>query len=201
MTDAHAWLMGALWIGWAAYWSATASNVKPAVRREGLVSRALHIVPLAAAVLLLLPRGAVLPSLGARFVPRGEIGYWAGAAITFAGLLFAVQARRWLGRNWSGTVTVKQDHELVTGGPYAVVRHPIYTGLLAAFLGSAIALGEWRGLVSVVLVWVAFARKIRLEERWMQERFGDAYARYRERVPALVPRLGPRAASDRDSGS
>ena len=100
-----------------------------------------------------------------------------------------MQARRWLGRNWSGTVTVKHDHELVTGGPYGIVRHPIYTGLLGGFIGSAIALGEWRGLVAVVLVLIAFMRKIRLEERWMQERFGDAYRRYRQRVPALVPGL------------
>ena len=189
MTDPHGWLLGAMWLVWAAYWWASASNVKPALRREGFVSRALHIVPLGAAVALLMPPGAALPILATRFVPSSEPGFWIGAAITAGGLLFAVQARRWLGRNWSGTVTVKHDHELVTGGPYGIVRHPIYTGLLAGFIGSAIALGEWRGLVAAALVLLAFARKIRLEERWMQERFGDAYRRYRQRVPALVPGL------------
>jgi len=190
MTDPHAWLLGAMWLGWAVWWWVSASNVKPAVRREDFVSRALHIVPVGAAVVLILPRGIALPVLGARFLPRGEIGFWIGVAVTFGGLLFAVLARRWLGRNWSGTVTLKHDHELVTGGPYRIVRHPIYTGLLAAFLGSAIALGEWRGLVAVALVLLAFVRKIRLEERWMQERFGDAYLRYRQHVPALIPALG-----------
>jgi len=189
MTDPHSWLLGAMWLGWAVWWWVSASNVKPAVRREDFVSRALHIVPLGAAVALILPRGSALPVLGARFLPRGEIGSWIGVAVPFGGLLFAVLARRWLGRNWSGTVTLKHDHELVTGCPYRIVRHPIYTGLLAAFLGSAIALGEWRGLVAVALVLLAFVRKIRLEERWMQERFGDAYRRYRQRVPALVPGL------------
>ena len=191
MNDPHAWLLAALWLAWAAYWALSAADVKPAARRESLGSRALHIVPLAAAVLLILPRGAALPMLGARFVPRGEAGYWIGAACTLAGLLFAMQARRRLGRNWSGTVTVKEGHELVTSGPYRFVRHPIYTGLLGAFLGSAIALGEWRGLVATALVLLSFLRKIRLEERWMHERFGDAWARYRARVPALVPGLRP----------
>ena len=199
MTDPHGWLLGAMWIAWAAYWSVTAADVKPSARRESLVSRALHIVPLGAAVLLLLPGSVAWPVLAARFVPRGAVAYWAGAAVTLCGLLFAVQARRWLGRNWSGTVTVKHDHELVTGGPYGIVRHPIYTGLLAAFIGSALALGEWRGLVSVALVLVAFVRKIRLEERWMQERFGDAYRRYRQHVPALVPRIARPRARDGDA--
>ncbi|HUP07132.1 MAG TPA: isoprenylcysteine carboxylmethyltransferase family protein [Caldimonas sp.] len=197
MTDPHGWLLGAMWIAWAAYWWATASNVKPAVRREGLVSRALHIVPLGAAVLLLLPGSVAGPVLAGRFVPRGEMAYWAGAAVTLCGLLFAMQARHRLGRNWSGTVTVKQDHELVTDGPYGIVRHPIYSGLLAAFIGSALALGEWRGILSVALVLIAFARKIRLEERWMQERFGDAYVRYRQHVPALLPRFPPPGPRDR----
>jgi len=84
-------------------------------------------------------------------------------------------------------VTIKQDHELVTSGPYAFVRHPIYTGLLLAIGGSAIALGEWRGVVALVLAAAALWMKLRVEERWMREQFGAAYTAYAARVAALVP--------------
>jgi len=82
---------------------------------------------------------------------------------------------------------VKRGHELVTSGPYAIVRHPIYTGLVLAFVGSAITLGEMRGVLAVVIVVASLWRKLRLEERWMAEQFGDDYERYRDRVRALVP--------------
>ena len=94
-----------------------------------------------------------------------------------------------IGRNWSGTVTFKEGHELVTTGPYALVRHPIYTGLLLAFIGSAVGRGEWRGVLAVFIAFLALWRKLRLEERWMREQFGDAYDAYARRVAALVPYL------------
>jgi len=125
--------------------------------------------------------------LGERFLPDAPATYWSGFAIVVLGLAFTVWARIVLGRNWSGIVTVKQDHELVTTGPYRWVRHPIYTGLLFAFAGSAIARGEWRGVLAVVIVLAGFWRKLKLEERWMIETFGDAYLRYREKVRALIP--------------
>src|SRR6185312_1899697 len=78
-------------------------------------------------------------------VARGIAVYWIGIALLIAGLGFSIWARRRLGRNWSGTVTVKHDHELVRTGPYRWVRHPIYTGILLGFVGSTVALDEWRG--------------------------------------------------------
>ena len=104
-----------------------------------------------------------------------------------AGLGFAVWARRCLGRNWSGIVTVKQGHELIRSGPYALVRHPIYTGLLLAILGTASAIGEWRGLIAFVLITAGFVLKLRIEEDFISETFGEQYARYRAEVPALIP--------------
>ena len=74
-------------------------------------------------------------------------------------------------------------------GPYRLVRHPIYTGLLLAFLGTAIAIGQWRGVLALLIVFVALWRKLRLEERWLGEIFGEAYARYRAEVAALIPFL------------
>ncbi len=102
-------------------------------------------------------------------------------------MLFTVWARLHLGRNWSGTVTIKDGHELITSGPYALVRHPIYTGLLLAMLGSALALGDWRGVAAFALAAGALWRKLRVEESWMQQQFGDAYQAYSQRVAALIP--------------
>ena len=163
------------------------ANVKASARREPLGSRLLHVVPLAVAALLLWFQNVPLPWLDARFIPWATWEFWVGAALAAAGLLFTVWARRHLGRNWSGIVTVKQDHELVVSGPYAYARHPIYTGLLLAFVGSALALGEWRGVLAVLIVFLALWRKLRLEERWMLDQFGEQYRAYRGKVAALVP--------------
>jgi protein-S-isoprenylcysteine O-methyltransferase Ste14 len=133
-----------------------------------------------------IPGGGVLFE---RFLPWSYATYWSGTALLALGLAFSVWARVYLGRNWSGTVTVKLDHELIRGGPYARVRHPIYTGLLLAFIGTAIVRAEWRGVLAVLIVFVALWRKLRLEERWMIETFGDQYRRYRERTAALIPFL------------
>ena len=176
-----------MWLSWAAYWWAASRNVKVAVRRESLRSRLAHIVPLTVAMLLLWGPRAPTAFLTQRFLPLTEWPFWLGVLLTAGGMLFSVWARLHLGRNWSGTVTIKQGHELITSGPYAVVRHPIYTGLLLAFLGSAVALGEWRGVIAFALAAGALWLKLRLEERWMRQQFGDAYSAYAARVAALVP--------------
>ena len=182
-------LIPGLWILWAAYWWAASRNVKTVARAESLASRAQHVAPLALAmVLLALPRFPV-PVLGERFLPWPEACYWSGAALTLLGLLFTVWARVHLGGNWSGIITVKESHELVTSGPYGIVRHPIYTGLLLAFLGSGLARPEWRSVAAVLIACGALWRKLRIEERFMREQFGPAYEAYSARVRALVPYL------------
>ena len=188
MALVHRLLLPSMWVVWVGYWWLRSRNVKTASRHETLVSRLLHIVPLTLAGLLLwAPRVPLVPWLDARFVPEAEAAFWGGAGLALAGFLFTVWAREHLGRNWSGTVTVKQDHELIVAGPYAWVRHPIYTGLLLAFAGTALARGEWRGVLAVVIASLALWRKLRLEERWMEEQFGEQYRRYKQRVAALVP--------------
>jgi len=177
----------ALWLCWIAYWTAASLAVKPSARRETMLSRLLHLGPLALAVLLLWAPPPPLEALRARFLPSSRAIEWSGAGLVALGLAFTVWARLHLGTNWSGIVTVKRGHELVTSGPYAIVRHPIYTGLVVAFVGSATALGEARGVLAVALVVASLWRKLRLEERWMAEQFGDDYERYRGRVRALVP--------------
>jgi protein-S-isoprenylcysteine O-methyltransferase Ste14 len=176
-----------MWISYFTYWWAMSRNVKATERSESAPSRLVRMVSiLGAFALLWLPR-VPLPWLSQRFLPVGVWCFWIGAAVTAGGLLFSVWARRHLGANWSQAVTVKQDHKLISSGPYALVRHPIYTGLLLGFVGSAVALGEWRGLLAVALVCAVLWHKLRLEEKWMRAQFGEPYATYSRHVAALVP--------------
>lgn len=177
----------AMWISWVIYWLWASRYAKPSERREPIGSLMQHAIPLWLAVWLLWGRGVRVTWLNDRLFPWAPWGFWIAALITALGLLFAVWARIHLGRNWSSVVTIKEGHELIDTGPYALVRHPIYTGLLVAFVGSAVALGEWRGVLAVLVAWAAFWRKLRVEERWMTERFGEQYLAYCKRVPALVP--------------
>jgi protein-S-isoprenylcysteine O-methyltransferase Ste14 len=180
----------ALWAAWALYWWAATFDVKPTARRESMASRLSHIVPLALAVALLASR-AVPPIAGfaLRWLPPAAWPAWLGALLTGAGLAFTVWARRVLGRNWSAVVTLKSDHQLITSGPYRYARHPIYTGLLLAVLGSAMARGDVRALIALALATAAFWRKLRIEEAWLRERFGRDYDDYAQRVAALIPGL------------
>ncbi len=124
--------------------------------------------------------------LDERFVPLNLLQFWTGLAITACGLLFSIWARHYLGANWSQAVTVKEDHKLVTGGPYALVRHPIYAGLLLALLGTAVVLGQWRELVAVFIAFAVLLRKLKLEERWMLTEFGEEYRSYSSRTTSLI---------------
>ena len=181
------YLFPGMWISWLLYWLWASRNAKPTARREPIGSRLLHLVPLTLAVGLLWGERGPIALLNQRLYAWAPWSFWLGALITAAGMLFTGWARVHIGRNWSGVVTIKEGHELIDTGPYALVRHPIYTGLLVAIFGSAVACGEWRGVLAVVISYAALWRKLRLEERWMTERFGERYAAYSRRVPALVP--------------
>jgi protein-S-isoprenylcysteine O-methyltransferase Ste14 len=179
-----------LWAMWGVYWMIASAFAKPVRRRESVASRASHVAPLVLGAALLASWRLAGPVLDARFLPRGLAWFWLGTALVVAGLLFAVAGRNHLGGNWSGTVTLKQGHTLTRSGPYRFVRHPIYTGILLAVLGTAVAEGEWRGLVAFAAVLAAFLRKVRIEEQFMLDAFGEEYRRYRREVPALLPWVG-----------
>jgi protein-S-isoprenylcysteine O-methyltransferase Ste14 len=111
----------------------------------------------------------------------------AGLAVTVLGAVFAIWARVTLGRNWSSVPQVKAQHELVVNGPYRIVRHPIYTGLILAVAGTGLALDKGIWLFIVVLIFASYWLKIRVEERLMMETFPEEYPEYRRRVKALIP--------------
>jgi protein-S-isoprenylcysteine O-methyltransferase Ste14 len=129
------------------------------------------------------PHAALLDS---RFLPDSSISAFAGVALTVAGGAVAIVARAFLGRNWSGRPTLKEGHELVRNGPYAFVRHPIYTGLLVSAIGSAIALGHVRNLLALPLVLLGFWLKLRAEEDLLLQAFGNEYLAYRRSVKSTI---------------
>jgi len=180
-------LVAVLWLAWLAYWIVAARSTKPARRSETIASRASYLAPLLAGGMLLGWQHCRWGFLSARFVPNTPLAYWLGTLLLAAGLIFASWGRRHLADNWSSSVALMQDHELIRSGPYAIVRHPIYTGLLVAILGTAIVEGEWRALVAVALFAAAFVRKLAIEERFLAEIFPEQYARYRTEVPTLIP--------------
>lgn len=176
-----------LWIAFLVYWQIKAIGTKTTQRLEPAASRILRVLVFLTVIVLLSPTRIPLPWLYLPLWPAGLWPFWLGAVVLLAGLLFAVWAREHLGTNWSRSVTIKQGHELITSGPYAVVRHPIYTGMLTGFLGTAIALSQVRGLVVVVLIFVILWLKLRMEEQWMRSEFGETYDAYTHRTAALVP--------------
>jgi len=152
MSLIYSYLFPVMWLAYLGYWWVMATKVKATERRESAASRLIRLVAIVCAVALLWVPRIPFPLFGGRFLPLAASCFWIGAGVTATGLLFSVWARRHLGSNWSQAVTIKEGHELITSGPYAIVRHPIYAGLLLAFSGNAIACGEWRGLVAVALV-------------------------------------------------
>jgi protein-S-isoprenylcysteine O-methyltransferase Ste14 len=179
------------WIALLAYWMWSARRVKATERIEpGAVRLVAYWLPLAAALALLGPGEWFGESwLHERLFPRALPFQCVALAICVAGAALAIGSRRILGSNWSSVVAVKKDHALVEAGPYRYVRHPIYSGLLLLFAGNAMLVGDWRGVLAVALVFASFWRKLRVEEAWLGERFGESYEDYRARTRALVPGL------------
>lgn len=177
------------WLAVVGYWLWAARSAKPGEQQEPLVKRLLaYWLPLLIAALLLGPGDWFGHSLlREQFVPHTTLVYSIGLALAILGAALAICSRAMLGRNWSATVQLKHGHELITSGPYRFVRHPIYTGLLSLFLGNAVMVGDWRGLLAVAVVFLSFWRKFRLEEVWLAEYFGEPYRLYQVRTKALIP--------------
>ncbi|GGD56740.1 methyltransferase family protein [Pseudoxanthomonas indica] len=183
------WLHHLAWLTFAGYWLWQWRSVKQAARTEPAWHRLLaYWLPLLFAASLLGPGDWYIGCpLHERILPKSLLLRGVGVALTFAGVALAIQARRMLGRNWSSEVQIKQDHELIQRGPYRFVRHPIYTGLLLAFFGTALKMGDWRGWLALAVVFASFWYKSRQEERFLLARFGTPYADYMKKTKALVP--------------
>ena len=185
-TSPSSWI-GVVWSVWALSWVAAAIWSRQTAARASFAQEAPYRIMTVIGVVLL------FGVFDFRAMPSSwdvsESMMWILLALVVAGFLFAWWARIHLGTLWSGTITRKQDHRIVDTGPYAFVRHPIYTGLLLAGFATAIARGRWEALVGASLFALGCWIKARQEERFLSEELGPEYAAYRKRVHMLVPYL------------
>jgi protein-S-isoprenylcysteine O-methyltransferase Ste14 len=177
-----------LWMVFGLYWVVSAFKLKKTKRRESWTQRLGYMLPLLAAFYFLSRPEVRFGWLGARFVPNSPVVEWLGVLLTAGGVGVAIWARWHLGTNWSGVVTLKEGHELIRSGPYRSIRHPIYTGILLALLGTAVALGEVRGLLAVAIVWISFYTKARREESFLAQEFGPGFAEHQRETGMFLPR-------------
>ena len=184
-TSPASWI-GLVWSVWAISWIAAAIWSRQASARASFAQEAPYRILTIVGIALL------FGFVDVRAIPYGwdvrETVMWFLLALVLAGFLFAWWARIHLGALWSGTIQRKQNHRIVDTGPYALVRHPIYTGLLLAGFATAIARGRWEALIGAALFALGCWIKARNEERFLSEELGPEYAAFRKRVPMLIPR-------------
>jgi protein-S-isoprenylcysteine O-methyltransferase Ste14 len=182
-------LLALIWLAWvvswvvAAFWSGrTRTHVATLaswVYRLPILIGAIFLMPLTARVLGAVPLYQV-----------GTLGTYVLALVTVLGISFTWWARIHLGRFWSNAITHKEDHRIIDTGPYGMVRHPIYTGLIVAILATGIAVGTWTALVGALFICFGEWQKARMEEGFLSVELGqEAYRNYSRRVPMIVPFL------------
>lgn len=160
---------------------------KRVARRTSLLSRFLLLAPIAVGYLLVVSHAIREGWLNQVLWPQTLAVQAAGLALTLLGCGFAIWARISLGSNWSGIPSVKEGHSLIVRGPYKLVRHPIYSGLLLALAGGVLAVGRGGCVLGWILVFATYFVKIRQEEHLMMQTFPEDYPAYRQRVKALIP--------------
>lgn len=176
-----------IWIVFGVFWLLAAFTQKRSIRRQSIGSRLLQVAIVGLAVAPFFVVNATSGILRENFLPNSPEVQHIGLLLILIGCGFAVWARLILGRNWSGMVTVKKDHVLITRGPYSWVRHPIYSGILLALVGTAVVSGKLVYLIALPATVLALWLKLRTEEKFMLETFGEQYTVYRQRVKALIP--------------
>jgi protein-S-isoprenylcysteine O-methyltransferase Ste14 len=177
------------WITFVIVWLAAAASTKRTVYRESTGERWRYWVVLVIGYFLLIKSSSLPYPFDRLLIPYTKSSALAGVFLCISGLGFAIWARVMLGRNWSGVITLKEGHELVERGPYRFVRHPIYTGMLAMFAGTAIAIGYLGGLLGLLLLFASFWMKLKREEDLMLKQFPEKYAAYQRRVKRIIPFL------------
>ncbi len=179
------------WILWLASWLAAWFWSDPAEKRPGFDRESFYLTATVLGAILVFGR---VDRFGDDRLWRLAFGIdWILVALAALGLIFTWWARLHLGRLWSSRVAKKAGHHVIDTGPYAIVRHPIYTGIILAVFATAILKGRPSSVVGALLITFGYWLKARLEERFLRDELGpDAYDSYRSRVPMLVP-FGPKS--------
>jgi protein-S-isoprenylcysteine O-methyltransferase Ste14 len=183
----HRWswtVIECCWVAWLALWVVLAFFAKRTVYRPGGAWSWTSGIAIAVFLVLRRASGASWD----RHVTATPVALqFIAVVLVVVGLAFCVWARVTIGANWSGSVVLKDNHELIQSGPYALVRHPIYTGMLTMALGTALDFLAAFSFAAFGILLVAFVVKSRREEQLMAETFPEQYSAYRARVKALIP--------------
>jgi protein-S-isoprenylcysteine O-methyltransferase len=177
------------WMALMLYWLASALKVKRMKYIAPAHVRIMQLVFLVPGCLLLFSERYRFGVLHLTVLPKAGVVPVIGVATTFVGVLFAIWARYILGSNWSSAVAIREDHELIQNGPYRLIRHPIYTGIIAAAWGTAIVAGELGAFVGVILITMGFAYKGKQEELNLQSVFGESWTAHRQRTGMFLPKM------------
>ncbi len=176
-----------LWLLTGIYWFVAAFNVKKSFKRQNDLRRIVYMCFWVVAFLLLFTNNISFLFLNQPFYLQQPIFKISGMILCIIGLLFAVWARIYLGKNWSGRIAIKQEHQLIQAGPYALSRNPIYTGVLLAFVGCAMTEGLVKGYLSLLFIIPGIFIKIAKEESYMSQVFADHFIAYKLRVKKILP--------------
>jgi protein-S-isoprenylcysteine O-methyltransferase Ste14 len=177
------------WLVLGIVWLLMRFFIKRTKQRESPAEFAEHAIPAIAGFWLIFETDRTWPPLQGRLFPGIPAIWNLGLALVVAGVLIGIWARLALGRNWSGTVTLKDDHKLIGSGPYRWIRHPIYTGILLAALGSAIIRGHLQQMLGFAILLLGFYFKARREERFLRQEFGTGFTEHFRRTGMFLPKL------------
>lgn len=177
------------WVVWIIWWLVAATRVNRMKRREPVPEWVLRWILMIAAFELLFQPGSYLGILNHRFVPHSQRILELGAAITCIGLAFSIWARQHIGRYWSGSVSIRADHQLIRTGPYSRIRHPIYTGILVGLAGTLLADGHYAAILAFLIVLGGLSWKALREENLLKSEFGPAFEEHKRMTGFFLPRL------------
>ena len=181
----------AAWIIWVVWWLVAATRVNRMKQREPVREWIVRWAVMIAAFELLFRHGPFLGLLNKRFVPHNDVVLDIGAVLTCAGLAFSIWARQHIGRYWSSSVAIRADHHLIRTGPYARIRHPIYTGILAGLAGTLLADGHYAAILAFLIVLAGLSWKALREEKLLAGEFGIAFEEHKRATGFFLPRLAP----------
>nr|HEV7952846.1 isoprenylcysteine carboxylmethyltransferase family protein [Candidatus Acidoferrales bacterium] len=176
----------AIWLVMIVYWNSSVRKIRPVAKAEDAKSIARRQLLLNLAILMLF---VPVPGLTRQFLAPTRAAVAAGFTVQAGSALFYFWTKRYLGRFWSSAVAIMKDHQLVRTGPYRLIRHPLYTGMLGMFFGTTIVSGQYHALIGAALGVFVYWGKIRIEERALSEAFGAEYNDYKRHSSALIPWL------------
>ncbi len=177
------------WIVFVLYWIVSAIRTRDTVQTESFASRYAILLIEIAGFVLLFRHSAGVGFLGERFMHRTLASAIVGSILTWMGIGLAIWARYHLAEYWSARITIKEDHQLIRTGPYARLRHPIYSGIILAAIGSAVVIDQWRCVLGVCLVLTGYCIKARKEETMLTQQFGEAFREHQKHAGFLIPRF------------